>query len=57
MDNDLQNDVDRQQLSLAAGRAKEELTLVFYVENDDEKQEIKYILEKDYKFDEDCFLN
>lgn len=57
LDNDLQNDVDRQQLSLAAGRAKEELTLVFYVENDDEKQEIKYILEKDYKFDEDCFLN
>lgn len=56
LEDDWKNTISRQQLSLAAGRAKEELTLVFYVENDDEKQEIKYILEKDYKFDESCFI-
>ena len=56
LEDDWENTISRQQLSLAAGRAKEELTLVFYVENDDEKQEIKYILEKDYKFDESCFI-
>ena len=49
-------EIDRQQLSQAAGRAKKELTLVFYIKNDDEKKEIKDILENDYKFDENCFI-
>lgn len=49
-------EIDRQQLSQAAGRAKEKLTLVFYVENDNEKKEIEDILKKNYKFDESCFI-
>ncbi|MBR0038428.1 MAG: AAA family ATPase [Lachnospiraceae bacterium] len=49
-------EIDRQQLSQAAGRAKKELTLVFYTKNDDEKKEIKDILQNDYKFDENCFI-
>lgn len=54
--NDMKNVISRRQLSLAAGRAKEELTLVFYVENDDEMQEIEAILKNDYKFDDSCFI-
>ena len=57
LNDDMKNVISRRQLSLAAGRAKEDLTLVFYIENDDEKKEVKDILKKDYKFDEDCFLN
>ena len=56
LNNDMKNVISRQQLSLAAGRAKEELTLVFYVENDDEMQEIEAILKNDYKFDDSCFI-
>lgn len=49
-------EIDRQQLSQAAGRAKKELTLVFYIKNDEEKKEIKDILQNDYKFHENCFI-
>lgn len=56
LNDDMKNVISRRQLSLAAGRAKEDLTLVFYIENDDEKKEVKDILKKDYKFDDSCFI-
>lgn len=54
--NEIENTIKRQQLSLSAGRAKEDLILVFYIENENEKKEVKEILIKDYKFDKDCFI-
>lgn len=52
---DAENEINRQLLSQAAGRAKNDLILIFHVGNDNEKKEIIDILEYDYNFDRDCF--
>ena len=52
----VENETDCQQLSQAAGRAKYDLTMIFYVENDNEREEIIDILKKNYNMNEDCFI-
>ena len=51
------NEIDRNILSLAAGRAKQDLSIVFYINNDEEKMSIIKKLKETYLFNEMCFVN
>lgn len=51
------NSIDKNILSLAAGRAKQDLSIVFYITNNEDKARITRELKEIYLFDETCFIN